>query len=80
MDIIFPSNAKFGIKLKSDLGDIYIYYNIAIEKDKPKSNTFNRNGIYKTSIEDWVKGKVNGGGSKIMTTNMNGNIYVRKAK
>jgi hypothetical protein len=39
-----------------------------------------KDGMYKVSIEDWVKGKVNGGGGEIMMKNMNGNIYVRKTK
>jgi hypothetical protein len=31
-------------------------------------------------IEDWVYGKIDGGGPEIMMKNMNGNIYIRRAK
>ncbi|WP_221392316.1 DUF4097 family beta strand repeat-containing protein [Dyadobacter sp. NIV53] len=80
VDITFPATAKFDVKLKSDRGDVFSDFDIAVEKDKPKANTSGTNGMYKISIEDWVKGKVNGGGSEVMMKNMNGNIYVRKAK
>ena len=35
-------------------------------------------GSFKVTIENWVYGKVNGGGPEFMFNNMNGNIYIRK--
>ena len=78
VDITFSATAKFDVKLKSDRREVYSDFDIAVEKDKPKTNTSGANGMYKISIEDWIKGKVNGGGNEIMMKNMNGNIYEEK--
>ena len=80
VDVTFPSSSKMNLKLKSDRGDIYSDFDIDVDKNQPKVNRTNQNGMYRVTIDDWVQGKVNGGGREIMMKNMNGNIYVRKAK
>lgn len=80
VDVTFPTSAKMNVKLKSDRGDIYSDFDIDVDKNQPKVNRTNQNGMYRVSIDDWVQGKVNGGGREIMMKNMNGNIYIRKAK
>ncbi|WP_426294575.1 DUF4097 family beta strand repeat-containing protein [Dyadobacter endophyticus] len=80
VDITLPATAKFDVKLKSDRGDIYSDFDVDVDKSVPQATRSAKDGMYKVSIEDWVKGKVNGGGSEIMMKNMNGNIYLRKAK
>lgn len=80
VDVTLPATAKFDVKLKSDRGDIYSDFDVDVDKSVPQATRSAKDGMYKVSIEDWVKGKVNGGGSEIMMKNMNGNIYVRKAK
>lgn len=80
VDVTLPPTAKFDLKLKSDQGDIYSDFDVDVDKALPQATKVAKDGMYKVSIEDWVKGKVNGGGSEIMMKNMNGNIYVRKAK
>ncbi|GGH27912.1 DUF4097 family beta strand repeat-containing protein [Dyadobacter endophyticus] len=80
VDVTLPATAKFDVKLKSDRGDIYSDFDVDVDKSVPQATRSAKDGMYKVSIEDWVKGKVNGGGSEIMMKNMNGNIYLRKAK
>lgn len=80
VDVTLPATARFDVKLKSDRGEIYSDFDMEIDKSVPQATRSKSEGMYKVSIEDWVKGKVNGGGSEIMMKNMNGNIYVRKAK
>jgi hypothetical protein len=80
VDVTFPALAKFNVKLKSDRGEIFTDLDVAIEKSEAKSTTTAEKGLYKISREDWVQGKVNGGGGEVMMKNMNGNIFVRKAK
>ncbi len=80
IDVTFPANAKFNAKLKSDRGDIYSDFDVDVDKSQPKSNRSSENGMYKVSIDDWVQGKVNGGGREVMMKNMHGTIYIRKAK
>jgi DUF4097 and DUF4098 domain-containing protein YvlB len=80
VDVTLPPTAKFDVKLKSDQGDIYSDFDVDVDKAVQQATKTAKDGMYKVSIEDWVKGKVNGGGSEIMMKNMNGNIYLRKAK
>ena len=80
VDVTLPATAKFDVKLKSDRGEIYSDFDVDVNKTAPQPVRTNKEGMYKVSLEDWVRGKVNGGGSEIMMKNMNGNIYVRKAK
>lgn len=80
VDVTFPSSAKFDVKLKSDRGEIYSDFDVDVNKTQPKANRVSKDGMYKVSVDDWVQGKVNGGGSEVMMKNMHGNIYIRKAK
>ncbi len=80
LDVTFPPTAKFNVKLKSDRGEIYSDFDVDVDKTTPKANKVTKDGLYKVSIDDWVEGKVNGGGSEVMMKNMHGNIYIRKAK
>lgn len=80
VDVTFPASAKASVKLKSDRGDIYSDFDIDVDKNQPKATRSNQNGMYRVTVEDWVQGKINGGGPEMMMKNMNGNIYIRKAK
>ncbi|MCF2517358.1 DUF4097 family beta strand repeat-containing protein [Dyadobacter sp. CY351] len=80
VDVTIPATAKFDVKLKSDRGEIFSDFDVDVDKSAPQPTRSGKDGMYKVSIDDWVKGKINGGGSEIMMKNMNGNIYVRKAK
>lgn len=80
VDITFPATAKMTVKLKTDQGDIYTDFDIDMDKSQPKVNRSAQNGMYRVNVDDWVQGKVNGGGREIMMKNMHGNIYIRKAK
>ena len=71
---------KANVKLKSDQGEIYSDFDVEVDKTQPKVKRTNERGMFKLNIEDWVQGKINGGGPEMMMKNMNGNIYVRKAK
>ncbi|GAB3908126.1 hypothetical protein GCM10028803_43150 [Larkinella knui] len=80
VDVTFPANAKFDVKLKSDRGEIFSDFDVDVDKSQPKATRSSQTGMYKVSIDDWVQGKVNGGGREVMMKNMHGNIYIRKAK
>ena len=80
VDVTFPASVKASVKLKSDRGDIYSDFDIDIDKRQPQTTRSNQSGMYRVTIEDWVYGKINGGGPEVMMKSMNGSIYVRKAK
>lgn len=80
VDVTFPTTAKFDVKLKSEHGEIYSDFDVDVDKSQPKSTRVIKDGMYKVTVDDWVQGKVNGGGRELMMKNMHGNIYIRKAK
>jgi hypothetical protein len=80
VDVSFPNNAKFSTKIKSDRGDIFTDFDMAIDNSKPKVEQKSSSGTYRVSIDEWVYGKINGGGPEMLFKNMHGNIYIRKGK
>ncbi|SDP81734.1 Putative adhesin [Mucilaginibacter sp. OK268] len=80
VDVSFPATLKANVKLKSDRGDIYTDFDVVSTMQKPAVTRTNKNGMYSLKIDDWVYGKIDGGGPEMLMKNMNGNIYLRKAK
>jgi len=80
VDVTFPADTKANLKLKSDRGDVFTDFEMAVDQSKPKTTVKNEGNMHRIEIEDWVYGTIGGGGSEIMMKNMQGNIYVRKAK
>ncbi len=80
VDITFPSTLKANVKMKSDRGDIFTDFDVEADKSQPAVKKTSNSGTYRINIESWVYGKINGGGPELLLKNMNGNIYIRKAK
>jgi len=80
LDVTFPSTLKANVKLKSDRGEMFTDFDLEADKTQPKVNKTSEKGMYRLNIDDWVYGKINAGGPELMMKNMNGNIYIRKAK
>jgi hypothetical protein len=80
VDVTFPAAAKSNLKLKSDQGEIYTDFDIEIDKSEPKVNRTSQSGMYQLKLDDWIIGRINGGGAEILMKNMDGDIYFRKAK
>ncbi len=79
VDVTFPADTKANLKLKSDNGDIFSDFEVEINKTTPKIDKTEDKGMYKIKKDDWVSGKINGGGPEIMMKNMHGDIYVKRA-
>jgi len=80
IDLTLPKSTKATIKAKSDQGEIFTDFDMTLEKRKPKVENNSRSGTYRVKIEQWVYGKINGGGSEIMMKSFNGDIIVREKK
>jgi DUF4097 and DUF4098 domain-containing protein YvlB len=80
IDVTLPPTAKFNAKLKSDNGDVFTDFDLAMEKDgKPVQKVKEGQG-QKIYLDRWMSGKINGGGPEMLFKNFNGNIYIRKSK
>ncbi len=78
VDVTFPAAVKATAKMRSDRGDIFSDFDMVIEKSAPKVDKSSSGGVYKVSIEDWVYGKINGGGKEYLFKTMQGDVYIRK--
>ena len=77
--VTLPADTKANLKLKSDMGEVFSDFDIEIDKTQPKINKTSEPGMYKIKKDDWVYGKINGGGPEMLMKNMQGNIYVKKS-
>jgi hypothetical protein len=79
VNVTLPADTKANLKLKSDNGDVFSDFDIDVDKTPAKIDKTTEPGLYKIKKDDWVLGKINGGGPEMMMKNMQGNIYVKKA-
>ncbi|GAA3959210.1 DUF4097 family beta strand repeat-containing protein [Mucilaginibacter dorajii] len=80
IDVTFPTGLKANVKLKSDRGDIFTDFDVVTDAHKPNVTRTNENGMHSLKIDDWVYGKIAGGGPEIMMKTTFGGVYIRKAK
>jgi hypothetical protein len=77
VDITFPSSLKADVKLKSEMGDIFTDFDMTVDNHKPVVDKNTSGGTYKVKIEQWVNGKINGGGPEMLFKTFNGDIILR---
>jgi hypothetical protein len=77
VDITLPVGVKATTKMKSDRGEIFTDFDMAVENSKPETKSADKGG-YKVSINAWVYGEINGGGPEYTMKNMHGDIIIRK--
>jgi hypothetical protein len=77
--VTLPADTKANLKVKSDNGDVYSDFDIDIDKTPAKVDKVTEPGLYQIKKDNWVSGKINGGGPEMMMKNMQGDIYVKKA-
>ena len=79
INVTLPADTKANLKLKSDMGEVYSDFDIDIDKTTSKVNKSSEPGMYKIKKDDWILGKINGGGPEIMMKNMQGDINIKRA-
>jgi hypothetical protein len=80
IDVTLPADTKANLKLKCDRGEMFTDFDIEVDKTRPKVETKNEDHFHQVKIDDWVLGKINGGGSQLELQSQFGSIYIRKAK
>jgi len=78
IDLTFPAGFKGSFKMKTKQGEILSGFDAQVQKASPVTKTESKTGVYKVTVDDWVKADVNGGGPEITVRTYNGNIYLRK--
>ena len=77
VEVVFPSSLKANVKAKSDMGDIYSDFDMAISKKEPQVEKSDSSTGYKVKIEQWVRGTINGGGPEMLFKTFNGDILIK---
>ncbi|WP_210516763.1 DUF4097 family beta strand repeat-containing protein [Hymenobacter terricola] len=80
VDVTLPASASAALKMKSDRGNVYSDFDVALSKGQPKVTRTSQNGLSRLSTDDWTYGKINSGGAEMMMKTFNGDIFLRKAK
>lgn len=77
VDVTFPASLKASVKMQSNMGDIFTDFDMVMKKGVPKEEKDAEKGIYKVSLEEWIRGDINGGGPEITLKNFQGDIIIR---
>jgi hypothetical protein len=80
IDVTLPADTKADFKLKCERGEMFTDFDIDVDKTRPKVETKNEDHFHQIKIDDWVLGKINGGGPQLVMESQFGSIYIRKAK
>jgi len=80
IDITFPAGLKANLKIKSDHGKVFSDFDLAGDAAHPKAVKSEKDGFYHLSIDDWIFGRVGGGGPEFLIKNTSGNIHIYKTK
>lgn len=77
LDVTFPNSVKADLKLKSEQGEIFTDFEMVVDHQKAVAKTDKSSNTYKVEIEQWVSGKINGGGPEMLFKTFNGDIIIR---
>ena len=82
IDVTFPADLKANVSIKSDRGDVFSDFDVAMQPTAAQpvvEDSRGKGGKYRVKIDKTVHGTINGGGPEIQFTNFQGQIYIRKA-
>lgn len=82
LDVTFPAETKANLKIKTERGEVYSDFDIALRQVPQKSTETPKKegGKFRISLDSAYYGTINGGGPDYQFENFNGNIYLRKKK
>jgi len=78
IDLTFPATLKASLKMKTQQGEILTGFDVKLSTATPVKSEQTKGGTFKVTVDEWVRGDVNGGGPEIIMRNYNGDILVRK--
>jgi DUF4097 and DUF4098 domain-containing protein YvlB len=78
VDLTIPASTKATFKMKTQSGEILSAFDMTMVKSGPVQKKETGSNTYKVTVDEWVKGEINGGGPEISMRNYNGDIIIRK--
>jgi hypothetical protein len=82
IDVTLPAEAKANLMLKTQRGEVYSDFDIALRPmpSKPAEAPKKEGGKFRITLDNATYGSINGGGPEYRFETFNGNIYIRKKK
>lgn len=82
IDITLPASTKANLKMKTDFGEIYSDFEIALSRtpQKVEAEPEGDEGRFRIAFDKYHFGSINGGGPEFVLKTMRGDILIRKAK
>jgi DUF4097 and DUF4098 domain-containing protein YvlB len=82
VDVTLPADIKANVKMKSQQGEIYSDFDIALKPVPQKAEEVSKSGKgkYRISFEKHIYGAINGGGPEYAFNTFNGDVFIRKGK
>jgi hypothetical protein len=80
VDVTLPPSIKANLKMRSDQGEIFTDFDIALRPGGDKPSTTRTNGRFRLEVNRAIYGSVNGGGPEIELRTFNGSVYLRKGQ
>ena len=81
VDLDAAGGVKFDVRLRSDNGEIYSDFDVALSPQGGAGSSEDRGkGKYRVSVAKELTGKIGGGGPEIFLKTFNGDIVLRKGK
>lgn len=78
IDVTLPAGTQMTAKMKSEWGEVFTDFEMDIRRTDRENVQSTDNGVYKVSINNWIYGSINGGGTEYLFKSMRGDIYIRK--
>ncbi len=81
VDVTFPADLKADVRLRSDNGEIYSDFDVAVTTENMRGKDEKREkGKYHVVVSREMTGKISGGGPELLFKTFNGDILLRRAK
>ena len=78
VDLTLPANARLNVRLRSDNGEIYSDFDVALAPKTAQVEQDRAKGKYRVSIAKELTGKIGGGGPELFLKTFNGDIVLRR--
>jgi len=79
VDLTLPGNARIDVVLRSDNGEIFTDFDVALHRSPAKVDRDEDEGTYRVSVGQELTGKIGGGGPELFLKTFNGDILLRRA-
>lgn len=78
VDVTLPASLKANVRLRSDNGEIFSDFDIAMDDTKPEIEEKREGGKYRLVVAREMTGRIQGGGPELFLKTFNGDILLRR--